>query len=112
MKNTPKTIAAAALLFLGTTGIAFADDISLSNPLSCDDLTCVAGKIVSFLYTIAIPITVIMVLVGAFQMMTSGGDPQKFSDGRKTITYAAIGFAVILIAGSLVTLIKNILGAS
>jgi len=52
------------------------------------------------------------VLIGGFQMITAAGNAEKFSSGRKTILYAAIGFAVVLAAKAVVVLIKNILGAS
>lgn len=92
----------------------FAQGITLTNPLGndCTDLTCPLTAILNFLYTISISLCAIMVLVGGFQMITSAGDPEKFSKGRKTIIYAAIGFVVILLAGSVASLIRNILGNS
>ena len=85
--------------------------VTLPNPLggSCTDLVCPLNALINFLYSLAVPICVIMVLVGGFQMVTAAGDPAKFSTGRKTILYAVIGFAVILIAGGVSTLIKNFL---
>jgi hypothetical protein len=83
-------------------------NITLTNPLSgCSDLTCPATAVANFLFTIAIPICGIVILIGGFQMMTAAGDPEKFSKGKKTLLYAVIGFFVILIAGSVATLIKN-----
>lgn len=108
----------AALFLIGSAGVTFAQiqgtqqvSISLSNPLgaNCTDLTCPMQAIINFLFTIAIPLCAIMVLVGGFQMLTAAGDPKKFSDGRKTILFAVAGFAVILIAGGVATLIKNVL---
>jgi len=55
------------------------------------------------------PLCVIMVLVGAFQMMTAAGNPEKFSQGKKTLTWAAIGFAVVLIAGGVANILKSVL---
>ncbi len=97
--------------------IAFADTggnitIPLTNPLgsSCNDLSCPVQSIINFLFTIAIPLCAIMVLVGGFQMMTAAGQPEKISSGKKTILYAIIGFVVILLAGSVATLIRNAFG--
>lgn len=86
--------------------------ITISNPLTCNDLTCVAQSIINFLFTLAIPICAIMVLIGGFQMLTAAGNPERFSSGRKTIMYAVIGFAVIVIADGVALLIKNILTGS
>lgn len=78
-----------------------------------ESFTSVATNVTTFLVTdIAIPLSIIMVLVGAFQFMTGGGDPEKISQARKTILYAAVGLAVALLAGGVATLIKNIIGGS
>jgi hypothetical protein len=108
-----------ALFFMGGISMAFAQantgqPISLTNPLgsNCTDLTCPMQAVINFLFTIAIPLCGIMVLVGGFQMLTAAGDPAKFSNGRKTILYAVAGFAIVLVAGGVATLIKNTLGGS
>ncbi len=44
-------------------------------------------------------------------MLTAGGDPEKFTKGRKTITYAAIGVAVIILANAIIAVVKSVLGA-
>jgi len=110
-----KLMTGAALILPGIAlaGTAFAQGIVLTNPLggNCNDLNCVAQKVIGFLWLIAIPIASIMVLVGGFQMMTSAGDPEKFSSGKKTLTYAAIGLVVILLAGGFASFIKSLFGA-
>jgi hypothetical protein len=98
----------------GVVNLGPNNNISLSNPLggNCNDLLCPMHAVINFLFTIAIPLCGIMVLVGGFQMLTAAGDPAKFSNGRKTILYAVAGFAVILVAGGVATLIQNTLGGS
>jgi hypothetical protein len=85
--------------------------ITLPNPLSANDFTTVVGQVINFLYLVAVPLTAIMALVGGFQMITSSGNPEQFSKGRKTLMYAVIGFAVVIISGGVVSIIKNILGS-
>ena len=92
---------------------AFAQNpISLVDPLggNCKDLTCPLTAVANFLFTIAIPLCGILILVGGFQLMTAAGDPEKVSKGKKTLLYAVIGFVVILLAGSVATLIRNAFG--
>lgn len=85
--------------------------VKLVNPLGGQNFQQVTANIISFILNdIAIPLTVIMVLVGAFEMITSGGNAEKVSKGRKTLLYAAIGFAVVLLASGVTSLIQNILG--
>ena len=96
----------------GTTGGSGGGGaISLPNPLSCEDLGCVIKKIISKLVELAIPIVVIMVLIGGFQIMTAGGNEEKVKQGRSTIWWAVIGYAIILLADGLVLIIESVLGA-
>jgi Type IV secretion system pilin len=91
------------------------NSITLINPLACGSssdpgLVCIANAIWTALFTISIPIVSVMVIVGAFQILTAAGNPEKVTKGRNTIIYAAVGFAIILLAGAVVTIIQNILG--
>lgn len=97
------------------TLVALADGPSLQlvNPLGTSNLVgtnSVLSRISGFLLIVAAPICGIMVLVGGFQMMTAAGDPKKFTEGRKTLVYAAVGFVIVLFASSVVPLLKSILG--
>lgn len=83
--------------------------IVLPNPFGTDKLSDVVDRVVKFLRTIAIPVVTIMVLVGGFQIMTAGGDPAKFTKGRSTLLYAAVGLVVILVATSVSLFIENVL---
>ena len=71
-------------------------------------LSAVAG----FLLVIAIPIATIMIIVGAFQILTSGGNPEKVTTGKKTILYAAVGIAIIALFRVLMALLAQLLGAN
>lgn len=86
----------------GTNGL-------IDNPLRFDSLSSLLVEIGQQLYLVAIPIVTIMVLYGAFLMLTSGGDPAQFNKGKKAILYAIIGFIVVLVAGGIPTLIKGFL---
>jgi hypothetical protein len=107
---------ASAVIFATGAATALAasnSTITLNDPLGGASFAAVANNVVNFLsVTIAVPLTAIMVLVGAFQMTTSAGDPEKFSQGRKTLLYAAIGFAIAIIATGVTSIIKSLLGVS
>ena len=53
-----------------------------------------------------------MFLVGGYRYATSQGNSEKVGTATKTLTYAAIGVAVALIAGGVPILIGNIFGVS
>ncbi len=82
----------------------------LRNPLGeGTTIMTLLTRIIGFLYFIAVPIVTIMVLVGAFQILTAGGDPEKFKTGKRTIIYAVVGFAILLVSSGLAILIENVL---
>jgi hypothetical protein len=72
----------------------------------------VACTIMSWVFTFALVIGVIGILIAAFKYMTAGGDATKVSEAHKTVTWAAIGIAVALMAAGVPALIGSILGAS
>lgn len=86
--------------------------VTLTNPLNTTDASAVLGNINTFLLVIAAPICGIMVVWGGFQMMTAAGNPEKFSEGRKTLLYAAVGFAIVILADTVAPIIKSIFGIS
>jgi hypothetical protein len=112
--NTAKKwwgIAGASIVsLLVSAGIASAQQtVTLPDPLGgSESFNSVVLAVTGFLFwDIAVPLSTIMVLVGAFQFMTAAGDPEKVTKARKTITYAAVGFALAVLAGSVSTLIQN-----
>lgn len=106
---------AAFLILVLVSGVAFAQErdrsgtgLSLSNPLGCTTFGDCAGRILDFLINVGLALAPIFILVGGFQMLTSGGDPNKFTTGRKTVTYAAVGLAVIIISKGVVSVIQSL----
>jgi hypothetical protein len=79
----------------------------INNPLGFDDLTSLLVFIGGKLFILSIPIVTVMILYGAFQILTAAGEPAKIEIGKKTIWYAIIGFGVVLIAGGISDLINN-----
>ena len=108
------------LLFFIVFAIAFglfacltlAQGITLQNPAGSDTIAELIHNITSGLVTIATPIVAIMVLIGAFQILFAAGDPEKFKLGKKTILYTIIGYAIILVASGITSIIKNLLSSS
>ena len=55
-------------------------------------------------------LVIIMVLMGAFKLMTAAGDTAKVTAGRNQIIYAAIGLVVALIAKAVPSIVSAIFG--
>ncbi|MFA6136190.1 MAG: pilin [Candidatus Paceibacterota bacterium] len=86
--------------------------IKLKNPLGTESFSDLITKATNWLIIISVPILTLMVLFGGFNMLTAGGNQAKFDKGKKIIYNAVIGFAVILVASSLVLLLKEFLGVN
>jgi hypothetical protein len=113
MKNIiKKWVGVAGFYGLALASIAAADAPTLVNPLGTTDATVVLQNITTFLIAIAAPICGIMVVWGGFQMITARGNPEKFSEGKKTLLYAAVGFVVVLCAGGAAQVIQSIFNGS
>jgi len=54
--------------------------------------------------------SIFMILWGAFQYTTSGGDEKKTESAKKTITYAIIGLVIAMLAIAIVQLVLGIVG--
>jgi cytochrome bd-type quinol oxidase subunit 2 len=72
------------------------------------------GKVVKDvidIFSIIVGITsVIMVIVGGFQYITSQGDSGKISGAKNTIMYALIGLVIVAFSQALVQLVLNKVG--
>jgi hypothetical protein len=86
------------------------DAVTLENPLGAGTTpTTLLAKIFSNGLTLLAVLMPIVIIIGAFQLMFSSGNPEEFAKGRQTIVYTAIGFAVVLCAQGIVAIIKSIL---
>lgn len=53
---------------------------------------------------------VAMILYGAFLLITSGGNPDKMTKAKQTLTWAIIGLVVVIAAYIIVYFIAKVLG--
>ena len=85
--------------------------ISLPNPLApASDIMQLLNNLLKVLRNyIAPPIVGIMIIIGALQILTAAGNEEKFKTGKKTVLYAVIGYAIILLASGISFIIKEIL---
>lgn len=85
------------------------DVIQLFDPLQGTSLTDLLEQILSGLTVLAIPVVSIMVMIGAYYIITSGGNPGNRQKGLDYIKWAAIGFAILLLATSVAAIVKSII---
>ena len=51
-----------------------------------------------------------MVIIGAFQIMFAGGNPENVTKGKKTILYSVVGFVIVVVASGVAFILKELLG--
>lgn len=76
------------------------------------DLGTVFGNVVKYALGFAGIVLFIMLLVGGFKFITSGGDPKAVEGAKKTLTYAIAGLIIILISFLILVLIQRITGVN
>jgi hypothetical protein len=86
--------------------------VTLPDPLGGKDFVTILKQVVNFLILVAIPITAIMIIYGAYQIMFAGGDTEKVTTGKRTILYTVVGFVIILLAWSIIAILQNVLGVT
>ncbi len=85
--------------------------IKLPNPLgTTQTIPDLIGKIVDWLILIAsIAILPFMIIWGAYQLLMAGSKPEKVIEGRHTITWAVVGYGLLLLSKSIELIIQSVL---
>ncbi len=105
-----------AILILGTPIGVFAEGtcpsgiICLYNPLTATDINGVICGIMNLLFIVSVPIAIIMIIWGGIQIMTASGKEEQLNKGKKTLTWAVIGFAIVFSTKFIIGFILEILG--
>lgn len=99
------------LIFLGLVLPTFLlAQITIENPLKAKTFEELTGNIINFIFYIAIAIAPLMIIIGAFYILTAGGDEKRVTIGKNIITYTLIGLAIVMLAKGIVAVIKQIIG--
>jgi len=73
-------------------------------------LTNLIKLVINIFSVIVGAVAVIMIIVGGFRYITSGGDSNNVSGAKNTIIYAIIGLVIVAIAQFVVQFVLNKLG--
>ncbi|HUC94597.1 MAG TPA: hypothetical protein VMR19_01140 [Candidatus Saccharimonadales bacterium] len=80
------------------------------NIATISNLSCLFSNLVTAILGLAGIALFVLLLVGGFKFITSGGDPKALEGAKGTITSAIIGLVVILVSYLILILISNITG--
>ena len=79
---------------------------SFSQNKKIEDLI---DKVSSWMLVIALVVAPLMILLGAFYILTAAGDKSRFAKGRAIIVWALIGLAIFLFAKAFISILKSFL---
>lgn len=83
---------------------------NVNGPASFLDLTEIIGRIVSYALGLAGIVFFVLLIIGGFKFITSGGDPKAVEGAKKTLTSAIGGLVIILVSYLILVLIKTVTG--
>lgn len=78
--------------------------------LGKQDLITVIAKIVNVILLLLGTVFVVLILIGGFKWMTSGGSSEKIGKAKETITSAAVGLAIVLAAFAISSFVIETIG--
>jgi len=67
-------------------------------------------NITDWIFTFAMAFVGVMVILGAFTLVTAAGSPEKLKKGEDYILYAAIGMLAALLSKAVPSIVKSFLG--
>jgi len=110
-KNLSKTkIALLAILVFSLLLISISFAIDIENPLGeTSDIYTLVIKILDFLIVLSIPLSAILIVYAGLLYITSAGNAEKIKTAQKTLIWALIGFAIVLIAKGVPAIIQEFL---
>ena len=87
-------------------------------PYNSTTYTCAPSCLLDTIFTIAdwvfyivLAVAIIFVIYGAYLIMTAGGAPDKIKNGRDFILWSIVGLIVGLLAKSIPSIARTIIGA-
>ncbi|OGE25326.1 hypothetical protein A3C26_00665 [Candidatus Daviesbacteria bacterium RIFCSPHIGHO2_02_FULL_39_12] len=94
-----------------TPSVVLAENIQITKPQQ--GFTTIGdfiSKVLTFAFLIAVLVVLVMLIWGAFEWITSGGDKEAVGKARSRIINALVGLAVLAVAFALTRVAAQFLG--
>ncbi|MEK7665196.1 MAG: TrbC/VirB2 family protein [Patescibacteria group bacterium] len=100
----------SSIIALGLASSSPVSGVTIKNPLSSNTILELLDKIAKTVATIIGSLSTIMLIVAGIMYLTSAGSPEKIGAAKKALIYAIVGMVVAVIAGTIVSIVKEVLG--
>jgi len=84
--------------------------VAFPNPLSYDTFAELVDAVISWLVIISTPIIALLIVIAGLVFMFSGANPNLQKTARNIIFYSLIGYAIILFARVLMSVVTGVTG--
>ena len=94
----------------GSCGLSLPGGYNVTGPVSCKfaDFGAVISAFLGPILIIAGFLTVIIIIISGIQFVTSGGNPEAAAAARGRLTFAIIGFVIIVLAFAVLQIVNKI----
>ncbi len=109
IKKCNNKIAWLTYLLLMSGAPVFAQD-SLENPIKYETIEEFLTVLTNFLIQFGLALILLMVVLGGFYIMISGGDPEKLEKGKNIIKWTLLGVFLVLLSRAILALVFYVVG--
>ena len=85
---------------------------SIGNFIRANTFTELVNRIANWIFTLAVPIAVIMIVWAGILFMSACGAEDKITKAKRALTWSVVGLAIAFIGMGFTTLISDILGVA
>ena len=107
MKKRIINITLIVLILIFSTGICFA--AKLDDPLGGITVPGLTGRVIKGILGIVGSLSLLILILGGFMWMTSGGNEEKIKKGQKMIVWSILGLVVIFSSYAILNQVFEIL---
>ena len=94
----------------GITPVCFQNATNISTAAGWCDILQIASNVIGLLYSLVVPLVVLMILFGGFTILTASGIEGKIKKGKAFIKSALIGAVIAFGAGIIISTVMNTIG--
>jgi len=81
--------------------------VKLDNPLNANSFEELIASIMDVIIQLGVPILAILIMYSGFKFVEAQGNKSKLEEAKKSLWYVIIGTAIVLGAGTILSIIRT-----
>ncbi len=82
--------------------------VTIDNPLRYQDFPTLINKIIDVIFSLALVVAPVVIIIAGFFYITAVGDPAKIQTAKQIILYTVIGLVIVISAKGIIELFQTI----